>query len=102
MIANLSVCLTLGKLLAINNPVTTAFQPKTVGKVFLELQPNQPKPFLVETLGPSRTTIACKTGKKEIERAVVVTTDSCFHFAKQSYNLIEFIKSGFYYCFTSK
>ena len=36
--------------------VTTAFQPKSVGKVFYwELQPNQPKPVFVEMFGPHRT-----------------------------------------------
>ena len=37
-------------------PVTTAFQPKSVGKVsYWELQPNQPKPVFVEMVGPNRT-----------------------------------------------
>lgn len=38
------------------NPVPFAFQPKSVGNVFYwELQPNEPKPFLVEMAGPNRT-----------------------------------------------
>ena len=39
-------------------PVTTAFQPKSVGKVsYWELQPNQLKTVFVEMVGPNRTTL---------------------------------------------